>query len=87
MFELTNAATQGRLSNQQNFCSPAKATFICRDDRVTQMYKIDSRYSALVALVAEFPFVGHSEHSLWPLPIHGRDKAGFGFAVSARKRV
>jgi hypothetical protein len=45
------------LSNKQNFRRPPETAFICRDGGVSQLGKIDSRYSDLEVHVVESPFV------------------------------
>jgi len=63
MFELANAATQGRLPNKQNFRSPAKTTLICCDDCTSQLRKVNSRYPVLEFHVAKSPFFDNSKVS------------------------
>ena len=64
MLELTNAATQRRLPNKQNFRSAAKTVLICRDDGASQLRKINSRYPVLEFHVAKSPFVDNSKVSI-----------------------
>ncbi len=64
MFELTNAATQGRLPNKQDFRCSAKTTLICRDDSASQLRKVNSRYSILEVHVAKSPFADKSKVSI-----------------------
>src|SRR5450432_1476476 len=63
MFELANAATQGRLSNKQNFRSPTKTTLISCDDCASQLRKFDSRYPVLEFHFAKSPFFDNSKVS------------------------
>jgi hypothetical protein len=60
MFELANAATQGRLPNKQNFRSPTKTTLICCDDCASQLRKVNGGYSVLEFHVAKSPFLDNS---------------------------
>jgi hypothetical protein len=48
MLELTNAATQGRLPNKQNFRSASKTTLFCRDDSASQLGKSNGLRPRLV---------------------------------------
>jgi hypothetical protein len=63
MLKLTNAATQGRLPNKQNFRSPTKTALICRDDGASQLGKVNSRYPALEFHFAKSSFVNNFEMS------------------------
>lgn len=63
MFELANAATQGRLPNKQNFRSPTKTTLISCDDCASQLRKFDSRYPVLEFHFAKSPFFDNSKVS------------------------
>jgi hypothetical protein len=60
LLQLTNAAAQCRLPNNQGFRGSPKTAVIRSCHRIAEVLKVDCRYSALKARALELSFIDHA---------------------------